>query len=168
MLSPLRKCLFSQWKSEQCGSIHNGRQTRASYSYWVNGPVKAFSLTPTSHSKVRIIPFTQKQDGELVMNLEAKQNWTEFKLLLTLYIQIHRHICVCVYIYIYTHTSSQKRSKERNMERRFLLLLLELCLLLRWHLLGFIGGPAVKTLPPSTGDMGSIPSGGRSHMPGCD
>ena len=61
----------------------------------------------------------------------------------------------------YIYTSSQKRSKERNMERHFLLLLLDLCLHLRWHLLGFLGGPAVKNLPPNTGDMVSIPGGGK-------
>ena len=30
---------------------------------------------------------------------------------------------------------------------------------------GFPGGPVVKNLPASTGDTGSIPGPGRSHMP---
>ena len=30
--------------------------------------------------------------------------------------------------------------------------------------LGFPGGPVVKNLPASAGDMGSIPAPGRSHM----
>ena len=34
----------------------------------------------------------------------------------------------------------------------------------RWNE-GFPGGPAVKTLPASAGDTGSIPGPGRFHMP---
>ena len=36
---------------------------------------------------------------------------------------------------------------------------------LRLRLLGFPGGAVVENLPANSGDMGSIPGLGRSHMP---
>jgi len=35
----------------------------------------------------------------------------------------------------------------------------------KWLLRDFLGGPTVKNLPASSGDMGSVPDPGRFHMP---
>ena len=41
---------------------------------------------------------------------------------------------------------------------------METCVYQRIHTRDFPGGPVVKNLPASAGDMGSIPGPGRFHM----
>ena len=42
---------------------------------------------------------------------------------------------------------------------------METCVYQRIHTRDFPGGPVVKNLPASAGDMSSIPDPGSSHMP---
>ena len=69
-----------------------------------------------------------------------------------------------------THSSifAGKITWTEELGRLHLTIKPRLCSYIKWHNMGFLGGSVVKNLPANTGDMGSIPGPGRSHMLHCN